>query len=209
MDIYKLLTINNCIILTILFVVIYLFYCHYSEIEYVKSAIDNNIYAIRRGKGKTKEFLLESANTLAQINLNIEKLITFLQNKYSNDSSKSYFIQKLRDNYNPYMISEAAVDPRYTTYTVDKHDMHICLRTRDKFEKIYDINILMYVVLHECAHLANYSQNGIAIIGHGPEFIEIFKFLVNNAILLNIYKYVDYSSIPQEYCGLIVSSQVI
>ena len=180
----------------------------YSEISYVVSDIDNKTYMIRRGHHRTESFYKESANTLALINQRMEKLIYYLEKNYSLDLSKNYFIKKLKENYNPYMISEAAVDPRYTTYTVDKQNMHICLRTRDTEEKVYDLNTLMYVVLHESAHLANYSPEGYAIIGHGTEFRMIFKFLVENSIKINIYNLVDYKNVPQEYCNIKINSQI-
>jgi hypothetical protein len=107
------------------------------------------------------------------------------------------------------MISEAAIDPRYTTYTVDKQNMHICLRTRNSEEKIYDMNTLMYVVLHESAHLANYSPDGSAIIGHGVEFKMVFRFLVEQSIKLGLYNYVDYANIPQPYCGIVINSNIL
>lgn len=195
-----------------LLLVIYLVYNMiyvYSEIQYVTADLDGKTYMIRRGNNHTKTFFKESANTLAMINQRMEKLIDHLEKDYSSDSSKNYFIKKLRYNYNPYMISEAALDKRYTTYTVDKQDMHICLRTRNSEEKVYDMNTLMYVVLHESAHLANYSQDGTAIIGHGNEFKMVFKFLVEQSIKIGIYNYVDYANIPQEYCGLIMNSNIL
>lgn len=195
--------------LLLLVYIIYSMIYTYVEIEYVSSDIDNRTYMIRRGHNQTQKFYKESANTLAIINQRMEKLIDHLDKTYSNDSSKNYFIKKLKESYNPYMISEAAVDKRYTTYTVDKKDMHICLRTRDSEEKVYDINTLMYVVLHESAHLANYSQDGTAIIGHGNSFKMIFKFLVEQAIKLGLYNYVDYANVPQEYCGILVQSQIV
>ena len=196
------------IIITICVYLLYIFINNYSEIEYMESDLDNKIYMIRRGHTKSKEFLKKSANALATINARVEQLIMHLQNHYGNDLHKEYFIKKLRENYNPYMISEAAVDPRYTTYTVDKQDMHICLRTRDQFENIYNIDVLMFVVLHELAHLCNYDQFGIPIIGHGNEFKTIFKFLVEESIKINIYKYTDYSRNPQSYCGITITTNI-
>lgn len=180
----------------------------YSDIEYVISDIDNKTYIVRRGN-KDSKFLKESANILAIINNKIEILIKYLLEKYGNDDSKIYFIKHLKENYNPYMISEAYVDPKYTTYTVDKHDMRICLRTRDANENIYDINTLMYVCLHELAHMANYSRDGEPIIGHGDEFKMIFKFLVEESIKLQLYKYIDYTNMPQEYCKMIINSNIL
>lgn len=196
-------------IVLILIFLIYRFVYNYQEIEYIKSDLDNKVYMIRRGYSKSKEFLLKSANTLANINARVEKLINYLQNTYSNDPNKNYFINKLRENYNTYMISEAAVNPQFTTYTVDKQDMHICLRTRDQYENVYDIDLLMYVVLHELAHLCNYNKYGTPIIGHGFEFKLIFKFLVEEAIKIGIYTYTDYKRNPREYCGIKIESSIL
>lgn len=193
-------------------ILIYLIYniiYTYSEVRYIKSSVDNKVYLIRRGNNKTDKFLLDSANTLAEINGCIIKLIKHLKLSYSQDPSKNYFIKKLDENYNSYMISEAAVDTRYTTYTVDKEDMHICLRTRDQYENIYDINTLMYVCLHESAHLCNYTPNNTPINGHGNEFKMIFKFLVEEAMKINVYQYVNYVLNPQEYCGIKIISTIL
>jgi hypothetical protein len=181
----------------------------YSEIRYVTSDVDGKVYLIRRGNNKSDEFLKDSANTLGLINRNIMKLIEYLEVNYNHDDDKNYFIKKLKGNYTPYVISEAAVDPRYTTYTIDKKDMHICLRTRDNNEKIYDINILMYVVLHELAHLCNYDRRGKAILGHGQEFKFIFRFLVEEAIKLDVYQHTNYSQNPREYCGIMITTSIV
>jgi hypothetical protein len=181
----------------------------YNETLYIESDLDKRQYIIRRGNAKGDVYLKESANTLAEINKRVVKLVDHLKVKYERDYSKNYFIKKLSENYNSYILSEGAVDDRYTTYTIDKKDMHICLRTRDRVENVYDINLLMYVILHELAHLCNYDKNGIAIQGHGEEFRQIFKLLVIEAIRLNIYSYIDYSETPQEYCGIVISTTIL
>ena len=137
-------------IICIIFIVIMLLYFNYKVYEeeiYVKSDIDGRTYLIRHGSHKSEQFLKDSANTLAEINIRVEKLISHLESVYSKDDTKNYFILKLKENYHPYMISEAAVDPRYTTFTVDKSDINICLRTRDKNEYIYNINLLRIQLL--------------------------------------------------------------
>lgn len=199
------------IILGVVLVIYFLYHMiyTYSEIKYVKSDLDGKVYLIRRGNNKSEKFLKDSANTLAGINKNIVKLVDYLFKNYSNHDDKFYFIKKLKENYKPYIISEAAVDPRYTTYTIDKSDMHICLRTRDTNENIYDMNILMYVVIHELAHVCNYNKNGKAILGHGSEFRFIFKFLVEESIKLGIYNHVNYSVEPREYCGIMITTSII
>lgn len=199
------------IILIIIAVTFYLInlYTSYAENIYIKSALDNNTYVIRNSHNKTVEFLQNSADTLASINIKMETLINYLVKKYAQDPNNNYWVNKLRENYKPYMVSEAANDPRYTTYTIDKTDMRVCLRTRDSKEELYDLNLLMYVVLHESAHMGNYSPDGIPIIGHDLEFKNIFITLVKEAIQLGLYKYEDYAKNPKSYCGLILSSQII
>ena len=198
------------VFLGIVLLIYFVFNClyNYSEINYVKSSVDDHVYIIRRGHNKTPEFLKNSANTLAEINSRVERLINTISQKYDTDPTKNYFIKKLRENYRYNMISEAEIDPRYTTYTVDKEDMHICLRTRDQNEQIYDINTLMYVVLHELSHLCNYTPDGTPILGHGDEFKTIFRFLVQESVSIGIYNYIDYTRNPQSYCGLVISTQI-
>jgi hypothetical protein len=205
------LIMNTILIFITIILLVYFFVTLklYNENTYVKSDIDHNNYLIRQPNTKGDDYLKTSANTLAEINKRITKLIDHLDTKYTNDENKNFFIKKLKENYNSNVLSEAAIDNRYTTYTIDKQDMHICLRTRDSKEEIYDINLLMYVILHELAHLCNYNQNGIPIQGHGDERKNIFKLLVVESILLNIYTYVDYTTQPEEYCGIMISSTIL
>jgi predicted SprT family Zn-dependent metalloprotease len=196
-------------ILIVIFVLLLVYItCAFDENVYVKSTYDNKNYLIRRGKSKSDDYLVQSANALAIINERVIKLINHLTLKYKNDMTK-HFIVILANNYNSNILSEAAFDKRYTTFTVDKQDMHICLRTRDANEHLYDINTLMYVILHELAHFCNYNQHGVPIQGHGPEFKQIFRLLVVEAIDIGVYQYKNYSTEPQEYCGLIINSSIL
>ena len=186
---------------------IYTTFSVYKETLYIESDIDKNKYLIRNGNTKSPEYLKSSANILAEINKRIVKLIKHLDTK--EDSDKKIFIQKLKENYTHDILSEAAIDKRYTTYTIDKEEMHICLRTRDEFEKLYDINLLMYVVLHELAHFCNYDEDSNPIQGHGSEFKYIFKFLLIESINIGVYDYTDYYENPEPYCGILLTSSIL
>ena len=179
---------------------------------WIQSNIDNEFYLIRRNNQST-EFLIESANILALVHQKIQKLITYLQQKYPDylnaHDSKHFYIKFLSEKYHRKILSEGNVDKQYTTYTIDKGDIRVCLRTRDSEDKPYDINLLLYVLIHELAHLCNYDRNGTPIIGHGIEFVNIFRFLIQSAIEVNVYKYVDYSKKPVDYCDMELNSQIV
>jgi hypothetical protein len=105
----------------------------------------------------------------------------------------------LLSNYNPDEFYET--DNRTTTetsWTINKGDaMYICLRDKEDPRRLIDRNLVLFVMLHEAAHIANY--NGW---GHPPRFWEVFKFLLHEAELSGVMKNVDYSKHPQWYCGL-------
>jgi hypothetical protein len=195
------------LIIIAIILVIYFIFIRYNDVVSFKSDIDDKYYVIRRGN-KDDKYLKESVNVLSEINKRVEKLIKHLDINYKNDNNY-YFIKKLKENYKPSVLSEAAIDSRYTTYTINKQEMHICLRTRDNNEHVYDTNLLMYVVLHELAHMCNYNKNGYPIQGHGEEFRKIFKFLLIESIKLDIYEYENYTETPKEYCGIVISTTIL
>lgn len=115
-------------------------------------------------------------------------------------SKESYkIISTLLDNYNPEVFYEN--DPRTsneTSYTINKGDlMRICLRNKKPPHGLVDFNTLMFVLLHESAHIANYSS-----WGHDERFWTVFKLILHEAILAGIYRKVDYKAHPVDYCGL-------
>ena len=62
-------------------------------------------------------------------------------------------------------------------------------------DTLIDDNTLMFVALHELSyHVATKS------IGHTDEFWSNFKFLLQNAKEIDIYKPVDYKKTPERYC---------
>ena len=200
---------KTVLITLILLILSMFFYFQFDDSVKVKSTLDGNYYIIRHGRNKRNSYLEESANQLAVINSRIERLIKHLDEKYKSTHEFDHCLEILEKKYNYNILSEAAIDRRYTTYTLNKSDMHICLRTRDNNERLYDTNTLMYVVIHELAHLCNYSRDNNPIIGHGIEFMRIFKLLLENAIEIGIYEYVDYRNTPKEYCGMMISSNIV
>lgn len=83
----------------------------------------------------------------------------------------------------------SVVDPRFkdldireaaSSYTEDKTIIYLCLR--DEQGKFYPDNTLVYVALHEIAHLLNRED-----FGHTPAFHKMFDKLLCKAAARGIY----------------------
>lgn len=160
----------------------------------VKSDIDNKYYIVRNNKNKQ-----ESADTLALINSKIIKLIDHLKN----ENPKTKNVSLLLSRYNGDSLMEN-IELDNTTYTINKGtEIAVCLSTRDTHENLYDINKLMFVIIHELAHVGSESY------GHNNEFRLFFIFLLKKSIEIGIYKYEDYSKQPAEYCGITINTTPI
>jgi hypothetical protein len=77
------------------------------------------------------------------------------------------------------------------SYTINKKKVYICLK--DEHGKYYSRNMLVYVILHEYAHILCDE------IGHTDKFFDIFQKLLAKASASGIYN----PSIPpvKNYCG--------
>jgi len=89
-----------------------------------------------------------------------------------------------------------------SAYTINKKTIYICLQDSNTGQT-YSINSLMYVTLHELAHILTreleYDANG-NIDEHGPNFKKNFYTLIEQAKTKGVY---DPSlPLPQSYCGV-------
>jgi len=106
----------------------------------------------------------------------------------------------LTERFKTTEIRETDLTESGTSYSVDKgKELSICLRNKDTKE-IHQINILMFVCIHEMAHLMSKSY------GHNAEFNKNFKILLEKAISLGIYSNKDYSKENVEYCGMTIDN---
>lgn len=174
------------VVMTLLYV-----YNQSNDLSYVISTFNGKGYMVRN-----KDDNIEAANLLAKISENLTNLCNQLKGKYSEDRR----IKRLLEKFNPNSIIETEKGSQYTSYSVNKGEkIVLCLRTRDDEERLIDENTLMFVSLHELAHIMTES------IGHKKEFWDNFRFLLKHAIQLGIYKYVDYNTQPQKYCGIVIT----
>jgi hypothetical protein len=166
-----------------------------NEVIYLKAETDNRVYLIRDLADKQK-----AVELLARINNDGLKLIKHLNTKYPDKR----VVQRLSANYDENNISESSPDSTYTSYTIDKTQLVICLRSKEDNEFI-DYNTLLYVFIHEMSHMATKK------IGHVDVFWANFKFILQEAADMGLYKYEDYAleGNKKRYCGIYITSNIL
>jgi hypothetical protein len=189
------------IVLTIIIILLFIiFKLEKHEVKYVKSNINNVEYLVRDVPDKQ-----QAADMLGQINVNINKFIDYV---YANKDNKDFvankqYIEQLQDRIKNVIISESSADSSYTSYSINKGEQLVfCLRSKYT-GSLHDINLLMYVVLHELSHV------GCPEYGHGDLFKKIFAFFANCGTKCGIYRRIDFNNNSEEYCGLTISESII
>jgi predicted metal-dependent hydrolase len=190
------LTFLDFFIMFIVVVILFLYIKnYYAEVTYVKSTTDGRNYLVRKLPDRQ-----QAADMLASINKDLHKLVKHLAAKYPDKDT----VKRLFENFNPNNISEGSAQSGYTSYSVNKGERIIlCIRQKDSQDTFVDKNVVMYVAIHELAHLATES------IGHDQSFWNNFKFIIKEAIDIGIYKKVDFVNKPTAYCGIKITSSVI
>lgn len=203
----KLLT---CVLILIVIIILYKLYDFNNE-KSNKILINLNGELVEiddtRYKRMNSNHLSESSedrivnNLLEEVNMNITKLIDYLDKKYANTTNINIIdgISKLKSNYKYENLIEHI--PKWysneTSYTVNKGEiLALCLRHKDIPKRFHDINVIMFVTVHELAHIFSVS------VGHNDEFWTNFKFLLNESIDVGIYNFDDYNKHNKHYCGM-------
>ena len=121
-------------------------------------------------------FAKEKANLLDRINKEVKTLIELLKvSEYKENNN----VKKLFTNWSGYLEEiDSLEDPRSFAYNVNKGEqISICLINK-KTNTLNQYNEIMYVVLHELAHIMTEDYS------HNAEFWKQFEFLVN---FLNLF----------------------
>ena len=178
---------------TIIFLVLVITYRIYKESDYfhlkcIISDVDGNKYCVRE-----RSKLELAADKLANVNVKLKKLVKHVGKKYPNRENCKRLVSK----FNPKKIYETLPTSEYTAYSQNKGEkLAFCLNTKKNGGKLIDINTLTFVAIHELSHIASKS------IGHNEEFWNNFKFLLEEAEIIGIYKPEDYKENPKNYCGM-------
>tara|TARA_Y100000782_G_scaffold16406_1_gene16782 strand:- start:60060 stop:60653 length:594 start_codon:yes stop_codon:yes gene_type:complete len=158
------------------------------NLKCIISDVDGNKYCVRE-----RSKLNEVADLLATITMKLKKLVKYMGEKYPEREN----VERLVNNFNPKRIQETLPTSVHTAYSENKGEkMAFCVTKKKNGTELIDENTLTFVAIHELAHVATKS------IGHKDEFWNNFKFLLENAKDIGVYKPEDYKKTKRPYCGM-------
>ncbi len=168
----------------------YIFYSWYNpKLVYVQSKVNNKTYVVRNLKNKQA-----AADLLAEVSTRLQKLVDKFVKKYGKEDERVNLLVKRFKNHE---IREALPKSGQTSYSLNKGErIVLCIRGRNTNEKLADINTILFVALHELAHIMTIS------VGHNEEFWDNFRFILAHAEKWKLYSSVNYGKSPKPYCGI-------
>ena len=191
---------NESILISILIIFIYIFiFFNRQKSVYIENNTGAKYLVYNDNLKKQKSQLL------SELVVNLFKLRKHLKQNVNVMSKYKDHIEQLNENFSEEktVIYETDPESELTSYSVNKgEELSFCLKSKNNGE-LHDINLLMYVAVHEVAHIA------CPEIGHGLLFKKIFRKFLKEAIVIGLYKKVNYEENPVEYCGMILSSSIL
>ncbi len=172
---------------------------------YEKSDIDQKFYLVRDLPDKHI-----ASNMLGTIKNNVLTLIKHLdENKDTEYKDYIEYINRLSDKIHDVTISENSGKGKDTSYSINKGDeIVLCLRSKINWNKFHDVNLIMYVILHEISHIASPTYEP-EYHNHGPIFKHAFAFITTAAVKLGLYQKIDFNKKAEEYCGIYIGDSII
>ena len=187
-------------LILIVFIIVFYIVFIMNDSSLVKFEVDGNNILVRDANDKKESAIL--LNELINRMYILKKYVIENKNKYPDYKE---YIDQFNENFTNTRtkIYETSLKSEYTSYSINKgEELVFCLKSKSTL-KLHDINLLMYVAVHELAHTACPET------GHTPLFNKIFKFLLERAIEINLYYYEDYANHPIEYCGMKLYTNIL
>jgi hypothetical protein len=157
-------------------------------LEWVVSRVDGQKYQVLSLPDKQA-----AADLLAEIVAGLNVLLKHLEKTQPSDARTLRIVQK----FDPTKVAEEPENNPYTSYSINKGERLVfCLRSRDAAKELSDLNTMMFVAIHEFAHIATEA------IGHPPDFWVNFRWLLAEAVNIGVFRDKDYKKDPQPYCGI-------
>ena len=187
-------------LIIIIFIIVFYIVFIMNGSSLVKFEVNGNPVLVRDTPDKDL-----SAKLLGELIKRMYALKKYVVENKSNYPDYIEYINQFDENFNPSRtkIYETNLTSEYTSYSINKgEELVFCIRSKSTM-KLHDINLLMYVAVHELAHTACPET------GHTPLFNKIFKFLLERALEKKLYYYEDYSNNPVEYCGMKLYTNIL
>tara|TARA_A100001015_G_scaffold307859_1_gene404477 strand:+ start:2279 stop:2878 length:600 start_codon:yes stop_codon:yes gene_type:complete len=155
----------------------------------IVSTVDGKKYCVRE-----RNNIQRASNLLAKTTDKLQTLVEYMNEKYGQRVN----VKRMVKNFNPTTIKETLPTSEFTAYSENKGEkLAFCLNKNKKNnDNLIDENTLTFVALHELSHIMSES------VGHNDEFWNNFKFILENAVKINIYNPIDYKNKPKNYCGM-------
>jgi hypothetical protein len=143
-----------------------------------------------------------AAEMLAKIRANISKVVAlYSQDEYLADTPARLLVER----YDASALMENSMTSSDTSYSENKGEkIVLCLRNKDSPPSypLIELNTVMFVVLHEMAHLMTES---LSAHSHTPVFWANFRRLLEDSAKIGIWTAVNYSKQPVAYCGMMIT----
>jgi hypothetical protein len=162
------------------------------QLTCIVSSVDGDKYCVRE-----RENLQPAVDLLAKTSAKMVELVEYLKVNDPEDDR----VKRLIKNFNSSKIVETLPTSEFTAYSENKgRKIAFCLnKKKENNNNLIDQNTLMFVAIHEMAHITTLS------IGHNKEFWDNFKYLLIKSKECKIYDPVDYSKEKTDYCGMTIS----
>ena len=161
------------------------------NLKCIVSSVDGNKYCVRE-----RNKLELAADLLARTTEKLKAIVVYVGDHYPDREN----VKRLVSGFKPQKVCETLPTSEYTAYSENKGEkLAFCLNTTKDGDHLIDENTLVFVGIHELAHIMTKS------VGHKPEFWNNFRFLLENAKEMNIYQPIDYKKDPKNYCGMTIT----
>lgn len=174
----------------LIILVFYIYHTTYRAVLIpVRSKVDGEVYLVQNKEDKEG-----AADMFAHVKLRLETLVEKLEEKFG---TKEPRVNLLKSRFQSKNLREAIPSAKQTSYSINKGEkIVLCIRNRSQDNGLIELNTVMFVAIHELAHVMTVS------IGHKEDFWENFRFLLAHAIEWKLYEPVDYNENPKPYCGI-------
>lgn len=181
-------------LLILVMVIVLLVYVQqsYGNTEIIKSTVDQKEYLVQKTDDRQA-----AADYIAKVASSLSQVVDHMYTKFP----LSVDVQRLQKNFDSKLISEGNIESGYTSFSINKQKIVLCIRQTDK--QFVDYNTMIYVSLHELCHLMTKE------LDHPPQFWKNFKIILEEAILIGVYKKTDFNASPSAYCGITINNSIV